>query len=244
MPDAEEIVELRDAYQYDVCLSFAGEDRDYVEKVARELRAHGVRVFYDRYEVAELWGKDLYEHLTYVYSNAARYCVLFVSRHYAEKVWTNHERRSAQERAMTEHHEYILPARFDDTEVPGLRSTVGFVDLQVLTPEELVELIEQKLGPRQRIAFIPPELDRLHAALGAESVEERDRVDEHAGAFFGVLLRMTPDEREVAHSPAETRLPGRDARQHPYEPRSSKTRARPASQRDRGVTQRDRFTWL
>ena len=36
-----------DDYRYDVCLSFAGEDRDYVDKVAEELRAAGVRVFYD-----------------------------------------------------------------------------------------------------------------------------------------------------------------------------------------------------
>ena len=43
-------------------------------------------------------GKDLYTHLDDVYQNAARYCVLFVSRDYARKVWTNHERESAQAR--------------------------------------------------------------------------------------------------------------------------------------------------
>jgi hypothetical protein len=34
-------------YEYDVCLSFAGEHRPYVEKVTHELKEHGVRVFYD-----------------------------------------------------------------------------------------------------------------------------------------------------------------------------------------------------
>jgi hypothetical protein len=47
-------------FQYDVCLSFAGEDRAYVKQVADALNVKGVRVFYDKYETAELWGKELY----------------------------------------------------------------------------------------------------------------------------------------------------------------------------------------
>src|SRR6266403_774201 len=42
-------------YDYDVTLSFAGEDRDYVEQVAAALYALGIRVFYDRYEAVDLW---------------------------------------------------------------------------------------------------------------------------------------------------------------------------------------------
>jgi hypothetical protein len=113
--------DLNIAFQFDVALSFAGEDRQYVDVIADRLRTRGVRVFYDRYEQATLWGKDLYEHLDQVYQGAARYCVLFASEHYANKVWTNHERRSAQARALRENEEYILPVRFDDTDIP--RST-------------------------------------------------------------------------------------------------------------------------
>lgn len=32
-------------YEYDVCFSFAGEDRDYVEAVAGSARSKGIRVF-------------------------------------------------------------------------------------------------------------------------------------------------------------------------------------------------------
>lgn len=118
------------AFEFDVCLSFAGEDRPYVDSVAQELRSKGVRVFYDEYERTRLWGKDLFQHLDDVYQNAARYCVLFASKHYAEKIWTNHELQSAQARALRENREYILPARFDDTKIPGLRGTVGHIDLK------------------------------------------------------------------------------------------------------------------
>ncbi len=36
--------------KYDVALSFAGEDRDYVDKVAKRLQEKGVKVFYDKFE--------------------------------------------------------------------------------------------------------------------------------------------------------------------------------------------------
>src|ERR1019366_9149997 len=113
--------EHSDTFEYDVCLSFAGEQREYVQQVAHVLQGQGVKVFYDGYEEADLWGKDLYEHLALVYSKKARYCNLFASKDYADKVWTSHERENAQARALQSKGEYLLPARLDDTEIPGVR---------------------------------------------------------------------------------------------------------------------------
>ncbi|MGA8307871.1 MAG: TIR domain-containing protein, partial [Candidatus Acidiferrales bacterium] len=131
--------------RYEVALSFAGEDRSYVERTARALKRRGIRTFYDKYEVAALWGKDLYEHLDSIYRKRSKYTVMFISKHYATKLWTNHERKSAQARAFEESKEYILPARFDDTEVPGLLATVGYIDLNTVTPAEFADLIAEKL---------------------------------------------------------------------------------------------------
>jgi hypothetical protein len=136
--------ELGDAYE--VVLSFAGEDRKYVEQVAQILIASDVALFYDNYEEASLWGKNLVEHLHKVYSGSGRYCVMFISAAYAEKVWPTHERRSAFEKAIESKEEYILPARFDDTEIPGLHKHIAYVDLRRKTPKELAKLIKQKLG--------------------------------------------------------------------------------------------------
>jgi hypothetical protein len=69
--EAPVTTDLDSEFQFDVALSFAGEDREYVNTIADQLRQHGVRVFYDRYEQATLWGKDLYEHLDHVYQRAA-----------------------------------------------------------------------------------------------------------------------------------------------------------------------------
>jgi len=108
-------------FEYDVCLSFAGEERNYVRRVAKVLKSKGIRIFYDEYAQVEMWGKDLYVHLDDIYQNTAKFCVLFASKHYAKKVWSNHERQSAQARAIRQHSEYILPAKFDSTQIPGLR---------------------------------------------------------------------------------------------------------------------------
>ena len=64
-------------YEFDVAISYAGEDREYAEALAETLRQRMLKVFYDNYEKSTLWGKNLYTYLSDVYENKARYCVLF-----------------------------------------------------------------------------------------------------------------------------------------------------------------------
>lgn len=184
-------------YDYDVCLSFAGEDRAYVRGVADALKRKGVRVFFDEYEEVGLWGKDLYIHLDDVYKNSARFCVVFISSHYAKKLWTNHERRSAQERAFIENREYILPARFDHTAIPGIRDTVGYIDLKGRSPLEFAELVEAKVTHTSRKDYLPPIPDVLFQKLGVESEEEQNAINNTAIWFHRCLRRMTHEERLV-----------------------------------------------
>ena len=132
--------------KYDVALSFAGEDREHPEALAEFLKAGGYSCFYDKDELAQLWGKDLYDYLSSVYKDRARYCVMFLSKHYKRKLWTNHERQAAQARAFQENREYILPVLLDDTEIPGIPPTVGYLDLRLMTIEEVYEALKKKLG--------------------------------------------------------------------------------------------------
>ncbi|MFY0482497.1 toll/interleukin-1 receptor domain-containing protein [Flavobacterium sp. PLA-1-15] len=133
-------------YDYDIALSFAGEDREYVEKIAYNLKEFGLNIFYDKYFEADLLGKDLYVHLDNVYQNNSRYCLIFISKYYKEKLWTNHERESAQARAFSKNIEYILPLKLDDTEIPGIRKTTGYLDARTKNIEEICKIILIKLG--------------------------------------------------------------------------------------------------
>jgi tetratricopeptide (TPR) repeat protein len=95
-------------FKYEVAFSFAGEDRKIVEKLAELLLNKGISVFYDRFEQANLWGKDIYQYLQHIYRDSAKFCVIFLSEAYAKKLWTRHELKQAQDRAFRENKEYIL----------------------------------------------------------------------------------------------------------------------------------------
>lgn len=134
-------------FEYDVVISFAGESRKIVEPIAALLRGANVSVFYDKFEEAKLWGKNLYTHLSDVYNKKGRFCIIFVSKEYNEKIWTTKEREAAQARALREPSEYILPIKLDDTELPGLEDTISYLDLRdaSITQEKIVSLVLQKL---------------------------------------------------------------------------------------------------
>jgi hypothetical protein len=134
-------------FEYDIALSFAGEQRKQVEEIAQCLEAAGVQVFYDNFSKAQLWGNDLYQHLSAVYQNKARFCIIFISKEYAEKAWTNHELQAAQARAFTEKGAgYILPVRFDNTEVAGILPTTGFLDFRTEGVAGICAAALEKLG--------------------------------------------------------------------------------------------------
>ena len=133
-------------FEFDVALSFAGEDRKYSDELAELLTERGIKVFYDYYETAELWGKNLYQHFQSVYRDKARFCVVFVSHNYAEKVWPRHELEQAQARAFRENDEYILPVKIDNTKIPGINDTRGYIDLKTTTMKEIADSVIFKLS--------------------------------------------------------------------------------------------------
>lgn len=132
--------------EYDIVFSFAGEDRRFVENIIQSLEGTDIKYFYDKDEESSLWGKDLYEHLDDIYSKRAKYCVMIISQYYAKKLWTNHERKSAQAKAFLQNEEYILPIRLDNSEIPGIRPTLGYLDGKVKSPAEIAKTILDKLS--------------------------------------------------------------------------------------------------
>ncbi len=144
---------------YDVALSFAGEQRDYVECVVRTLHNYGLSVFYDRDEVVMLWGKHLSEKLPEIYAHESDFVVFFVSKEWVNKDWPRLERRAALSRATQQQNEYILPVRFDDTPVPGLLEDVDFVRAQEYSPAQIGAIVAGKLNVKPyggKASDVPP----------------------------------------------------------------------------------------
>lgn len=131
--------------EFDVAVTFAGEDRAYVEQVVTRLQDEGLRVFYDADEQARLWGQNLLEELVDVYRARAIRVLMFISEAYAKKAYPTQERRAALERAMQVDEPYVLPVRLDDTEVPGLPGTTAYIDGRKRTAPEVADLTVEHL---------------------------------------------------------------------------------------------------
>lgn len=139
-----------DNYKYDVALSFASEQREYVEQVANQLSILGISFFYDNHDKINLWGKNLIKYLEKVYYQDSRYCVMFISRDYKDKCWTKYESECIQERIFLQNEnddfqQYILPVKFDDTKIPGVQESLGYIQAQETSPIELARMICDKI---------------------------------------------------------------------------------------------------
>ena len=197
--------DIQPGWRWDVALSFAGAQRDYVEQVARALQARGVRCFYDADEQVELWGRFLAEELLAVYGEQASAVVVFVSAEYAARDWTRLERRAALNRAVRERQEYVLPARFDDTPLPGLLSDMVAVDLRGRTPEQFAAVIAAKLAALDVTASGSAESPASDAAMarppGAVRVAEADL--RRLGVHAAISVPGVPDEIPPEYVPRD-----------------------------------------
>lgn len=133
-------------YQFDIALSFAGSERQVAEDIALRIKAEGFAVFYDSFYPEMLWGKDLIEFFDDIYRKQARYCVMLISPEYRDRMWTQHERRSSQARALEERgNEYILPIMVTPAELPGMQPTLGYLSLSDYPVDRIAEILKQKL---------------------------------------------------------------------------------------------------
>ena len=144
---------------YDVALSFASEDREYVDAVATRLHAMGFTVFYDAFHVATTWGHVNRDVLGRVFREGAGHVVAFISRHYVGKPWTMFELNAAMEGEASRTVPSLLPVRFDSTAVPGLPPEKFWIEAAAIPPDQLALHIRNRVArqPHLREArMIPP----------------------------------------------------------------------------------------
>lgn len=111
-----------------------------IEKYPKNIFYYG-----DEGREIDLWGKNMIEHLQKVYRDLLDHVIIFVSSDYVKKRWARHEWRSIQEAILDRPEEYLLPARFDDADLPGLHKTIGYIELSNKPPEVLAEMIIRKI---------------------------------------------------------------------------------------------------
>lgn len=153
-------MKMDNSYLYDVALSFAGEDRAYVENCADILTSLGIKVFYDLYEEDKLWGEDLYSLLREKYYNQSKYILVFVSKFYTTKVWTQHEMKFIKSRMLeTPGSNDVLPIKLDDAVLSDIPPYIGYVSNK--SPIEIATLFARKINKSIDIDLMLEEL-RYH----------------------------------------------------------------------------------
>ncbi|MFE7504370.1 TIR domain-containing protein [Promicromonospora sp. NPDC057488] len=146
-------VPRRRRYEYDVAVSFAGNDRPVVDKFVEVLEERHIKVFYDYNQQAELWGKDLRRGLARIYGEQAQFMIICLSDDYPERDWTTFEYEVGRNAASKRTEEYLLPLLVGNRPpIVGLPATFGFLSLQDQPMEKVADFVLEKLAAVQEIS--------------------------------------------------------------------------------------------
>lgn len=134
--------------RFRVALSFPGERRDFVKKVADYLceRLGKDKVLYDQHFEAEFALINLDTHLQRLYHDDSDLLAVFLCAEYAEKEWCGLEWRAIRDLIKKGQDSAIMLLWFDDAEIDGLYSIDGYVDIADREPEEIAALILERVG--------------------------------------------------------------------------------------------------
>lgn len=104
-------------FEWDVAISFAGENRTLAEFIAEQLGELDISLFYDRnYEdnyLGGLWSREFLD----IFGNKSRLVVAILDQHHKDKVWPTFERDCFTPRVPEAE---VIPVFLDKTIFPGI----------------------------------------------------------------------------------------------------------------------------
>src|SRR5262245_52385683 len=119
------------AYRFQIALSFPGEHRLRVEKIAVRLadQVGRNRILYDQWHRAEFARPNLDTYLTQLYYKESLLLLFFLSAEYVKKQWCGLEWRIGRELIKEEEDDRLMLLRLDSAEIPGIYSIDGYLDV-------------------------------------------------------------------------------------------------------------------
>lgn len=130
------------AYKYDIGISYASEQRDYVRKLERSLNKQGFICFVDYNEPERLWGEYLPEELRKIFVEECRIILVVLSAEYTQKDYTRFESRIACERELSG--DSFLIIKTGDVTLPWLNSAYGYISASKYSPEQIAVKLKKK----------------------------------------------------------------------------------------------------
>lgn len=135
-----------DTHQFDVALSFPGEERKFVEEIAKGLEnlLGPDRYFYDFNYPGHLARPGLDLLLQDIYGNRSKLIVVFISGAYQAKDWCGIEFRAIRDIINRRENARIMLVRTGDGDVDGVRAADGYVDARRFAADQIAGFIADR----------------------------------------------------------------------------------------------------
>jgi hypothetical protein len=131
--------------RFKIAFSFPGELRSRVEKIADIISSKigKENIFYDNYYKSLLARPNLDDFLQNIYHNESELIVIFIGKSYKNKKWCQLEWRAIRD-IITDRSDDIMPVKYEDTDLSGIFSIDGYIDINQHTDNELADLIIER----------------------------------------------------------------------------------------------------
>lgn len=126
---------------YTIAVSYASEQRYYVEKFVNFFIEKNINIYYDRNEQAQMLGTLLHEKLQEIYTEDTYYRIIFLSKDYINKPITKMESEYIlADNVYQKNKLYVF--KFDEAMLPGLNRNFVYSTIEEYPdPEDYANLI-------------------------------------------------------------------------------------------------------
>jgi hypothetical protein len=104
-------------FEFEIAISFAGENRELARKFSEKLEVFDVSVFFDELYESNLLGKALSKQFTRIFNEGSRFVLCLLDHYHHDKIWPTFERETFRVRIQEE---AIIPAYLDETKFLGI----------------------------------------------------------------------------------------------------------------------------
>jgi hypothetical protein len=108
-------------YEWDIALSFAGENRELARAIADNLGTLDARVFFDEHFEANFLGRAWHAEFERIFATDSRLVVCLLDVHHLEKIWPTFERECFAPRVSEGE---VIPVLLDETRFPGIPADI------------------------------------------------------------------------------------------------------------------------
>ena len=147
--------------RFDIAVSFADEQRRYVEQTVDAAKSIGLKVFYDKDATFDWWGLNFIVEQRKIYAGSTLFVVPFISKEYLVRPYPMDAFAAAMVKAVRLRHPYVLPIVVGDVNIPAevLPPHIGFLRAEDHPPEELAARMKDKVDEAKLSGRRPEDLD-------------------------------------------------------------------------------------